>query len=86
MNHISNMASSADMTLNPPGNFTLTGDLSVGWQRWVERFDCYMIANERDKKAGGIQVATLLMPMGPEAMDVYRSFDWGSEAEKHDIS
>ena len=42
------------------------------------------MATERDKKAGGIQVATLLMLMGPEAMDVYRSFDWGSEVEKHD--
>ena len=60
MNHISNMASSADMTLKPPGNVSLTGDLFVGWQRWVERFDCYMMATERDKKAGGIQVATLL--------------------------
>ena len=70
MNHISYLASSADMTLKPPGNFTLTGDLSVGWQRWVERFDCYMMATERDKKAGGIQVATLLTLMGPKAMDV----------------
>ena len=86
MNHISNMASSADMTLKPPGNVSLTGDLSVGWQRWVERFDCYMMATERDKKVGGIQVATLLTLMGSEAMEVYRSFDWGSEAEKHDIS
>ena len=43
------------------------------------------MATERDKKAGGIHVATLLT-LGPEAMDVYRSFDWGSEAEKHDIS
>ena len=52
---MSNMASSGDMTLKPPGNFTLTGDLSVGWQRWVERFDCYMMATERDKKAGEIR-------------------------------
>ena len=84
MNHISNMASSVDMTLKLPGNFTLTGDLSVG-KRWVERFDYYMMTTERDKE-GGIQVATLLTLMGPEAMDVYRSFDWGSEAEIHDIS
>ena len=41
---------------------------------------------ERDKKVGGIQIATLLTLIGPEAMDVYRSFDWGSEAERHDIS
>ena len=44
------------------------------------------MATERDKKAGGIQVATLLTLMGPKAMDVYRLFDWGSEAEKHDIA
>ena len=80
------MASSADTTLRPPGNVTHTCDLSVGWQRWVERSDCYMMATERDKMAGVIQVATLLTLMGPEAMDVYRSFDWGSEAQKHDIS
>ena len=86
MNHISNMASSVDMTLKPPGNLTLTCDLSVGWQRWVEHFDCYMMAAERDKKAGEIQFATLLTLMGPEAMDVYHSFEWRSEAEKHDIS
>ena len=24
--------------------------------------------------------------MGPEAIDVYRSFDWGNEAENHNIS
>ena len=60
MNHISNMTSSADMTLKPPGNFTPTGDLSVGWKRWVERFDCYIMATERDKKTGGIQPFHLL--------------------------
>ena len=49
MNHISNMANSADMTLKPPGNVTLTGDLSVGWQRRVERFYCYMMATERQE-------------------------------------
>ena len=86
MNHISNMASSADMTVKPPGNVTLTGDLSVGWQRWVERFYSYTMATERDKKAGGILVATLLTLMGSETMDIYRSFDWGSEAEKYDVS
>ena len=87
MNHISNMASSADMTLKPPGNFTLTGDLSVGRDGWnVLTGLTYMMATERDKKAGGIQVATLLTLMGPEVMDVYHLFDWGSEAEKHDIS
>ena len=80
------MARSADMTLKPPGNFTLTDDLSVVWQIWVERSDCYIMATDRDKKAWKIQVATLLTLMGPEAIDVYRSFDWGSEAEKHDIS
>ena len=42
-----------------------------------------MMATQRDKRR--IQVATLLTLMESETMDVYHSFDWRNEAEKHDL-
>ena len=41
-----------------------------------------MDATEKDKKAGDTHVAVLLTVLGPEAMDIYRPFEWAADAAK----
>ncbi len=61
---------------------SLTGDLAGGWVRWIERFQFYMLATEKTTKPGAVQVAMLLTLMGPEAIDIYRTFEWANALDK----
>ena len=44
-----------------------------------------MKATEKDTKGSDVQVAILLTLLGAEAMDIYRSFEWVTAADKDDI-
>jgi len=75
------------MGLRPPDRFTPAagaGNASQSWKKWLEQYDNYMLASEKHEKDDKIQVATLLTLLGPDALDVYRSFGL-TEAEKNDI-
>lgn len=75
--------------MKPPQQFlssTVTSELAQSWKKWIEQFDFYMLATERDKKSGKIQVATLLTLMGPDAMEVFRSFQFAADGDKDNIS
>ena len=74
-----------DGSMRPPGAMSLTGDLASGWVRWIERFQFYMLATEKTTKPGAVQVAMLLTLMGPEAIDIYRTFEWANALDKDDI-
>ena len=69
-----------------PGNFNPVGlEVATSWQKWSEQFDFYMKATEKDTKGSDIQVAILLTLLGAEAMDIYRSIEWVTAADKDDI-
>ena len=72
-------------TISPPGAMSLTGDLASGWLRWIELFQLYMLATEKTTKPGPVQVAMLLTLMGPEAIDIFRTFEWENVVDKDDI-
>ena len=74
-----------DGSMRPPGAMSLTGDLASGWVRWIERFQIYMLATEKTTNPGAVQVAMLLTLMGPEAIDIYRTFEWANALDKDDI-
>ena len=74
-----------DGSMRPPGAMSLTGDLAIGWVRWIERWQFYMLATEKTQKPGPVQVAMLLTLMGPEAIDIYRTFEWANPLDKDDI-
>ena len=74
-----------DGSMRPPGAMSLTCDLASGWVRWIERWQFYMLATEKTQKPGPVQVAMLLTLMGPEAIDIYRTFEWANPLDKDDI-
>ena len=74
-----------DGAMRPPGAMSLTGDLASGWVRWIERFQFYMLATEKTTKPGPVQVAMIQTLMGPEAIDIFRTFDWENVVDKDNI-
>lgn len=76
--------------LRPPGPFSV-GDAgtdtcpSQRWERWLEQYNFYMKATEKDKKSKAVQVATLLTLLGEQGMDIFRSFEFENNEEKDDI-
>ena len=76
--------------LRPLGHFSiLPSDVATSatnWQRWMERFELYMLATEKSTKEENIQVATLLTLLGPECMNVFRTFTWIEPADKNKLS
>ena len=44
-----------------------------------------MLATEKTTKPGAVQVAMLLTLMGPEAIDIDRTFEWANALDKDDI-
>ena len=48
-------------------------------------YDFYMKATEKDKKDSDVQVAILLTLLGPDSMDIFRSFEWATEIDKDDV-
>ena len=72
--------------MKPPGNFNPVGlEVATSWLKWSEQFDFFMKATEKDTKDSDVQVAILLTLLGAEAMDIYRSFEWVTAADKDDI-
>ena len=65
--------------MRAPGNFNPIGsELASGWKQWAEQYDFYMKATEKDKKDSDVQVAILLTLLGPDSMDIFRSFEWAT--------
>lgn len=78
-------------SLKPPGQFFQLGvgknpsETSRSWTKWLEQFEFYMTAAEKDQKPGKVQVATLLTLLGPAGQDVYRGFQL-TEEERNDVT
>jgi hypothetical protein len=74
--------------LRPPAPFSLTGEgeKRQKWDKWIEHYDFYMRATEKDKKSKAVQVAVLLTLLGEEGMEIYRTFTYEDPAHKDDIA
>ena len=71
--------------LKPPENMHFdAGNVAEAWRRWEQQFKIYMTAAELSKKAKATQAAILLHTAGPEALDVFSTFQWEEEADKDD--
>ena len=72
--------------MNPPGSFNPVGlEVATSWLKWSEQFYFNMKATEKDTKGSDVQVDILLTLLGAEAMDIYRSFELVTAADKDDI-
>ncbi|KAF6032006.1 hypothetical protein EB796_009687 [Bugula neritina] len=74
--------------LRPPSNFLLANssqnpsDASRNWLAWLEQFDFYMLAAEKNSKPEEVQVATLLTILGAQGQELFRTFDLSEENKK----
>lgn len=66
---------------NVPPPLILTGNLSENWKRFKKNFNIYMSATDYVKEKDERQVAILLNIIGPEALDLFDTFNLG-DAEK----
>jgi len=78
----------AEGGLKQPGNFFLSdksenpSDASRSWTAWLQQYDFYMLATEKNKKAEEIQIATLLTILGSQGQELFRNFDLTNEDRK----
>lgn len=60
-------------------------DLSYEWTRFLEEFELYLVATEKDKKADKIRIALMLRCIGPRGIDIFKSFTFtgGKSIDKY---
>ena len=51
-------------------------------QRWLEHYNIYMKATEKNKKSKETKVATSLTLLGEQGIYIYHSFQWDLEPAK----
>ena len=49
------------------------------WHKWIQRFDRFRFASGLEDKSGVTQVNCLIYSMGPEADDIFASFELNDE-------
>ena len=62
--------------LNPPEHLQLQGNVADNWKRFKQAFEIYQAASGLEAKSRRIQSISLLHIIGPEAIDVYNTFQW----------
>ena len=78
------MASSS--TLPPPPQLDIHhSNAAEKWKQFALRWKHYSLALELSKKDEDAQVGTLLTIIGPEAQEVYTTFEWENEGDEEKI-
>ena len=73
--------------LTPPDPLDLDGsNVSDMWRKWNQRFKLFSLASRLSSKDEGIQAATLLHVIGPDALEVYNTFSWENEEDKRKVT
>ena len=57
------------------------GNLAENWRRWKQRYELFMTATEASKKLAKIQSSMLLHLIGEDALEVFNTFEFGSEED-----
>ena len=60
----------------------LEGNLAENWRHWKQRYELFMTATEASKKSAKIQSSMLLHLIGEDALEVFNTFEFGSEEDK----
>ena len=73
--------------LMPPDPLDLDcSNVSDTWRKWKQRFELFSLASGLSSKDEGIQAATLLHVVGPDALEVYNTFSWENEEDKRKVT
>ena len=73
--------------LTPPDPLDLhSSNVSDAWRKWRQRFELFSLASSLSSKGEGIQVATLLYVVGPDALEVYNTFSLEDADDKSKVA
>ncbi|XP_072935055.1 uncharacterized protein [Epargyreus clarus] len=70
--------------IKPPDNLHIDADKSTSWKKWLQQFEWYATAIQLEKKPGVVQAATFMAVIGPDAIEIYNSFNLKDE-EKNNL-
>ena len=62
--------------LKPPNELKLAGNVEENWTHFKLRLDLYLIATNSDKKEDKQKIAILLTVAGPDAVEIYNTFEF----------
>jgi hypothetical protein len=76
--------------MKAPGNFFLTVDENLSdpsstarnWAAWLQQFEFYMLATEKNIKEDEIQVATLLTILGAQGQEEFERYKFYRREQK----
>ena len=69
-----------------PHTLSFQGNLAENWRRWKQQFDVYMVASGKIGKSDEVKAATFLHLAGPEALEVFNTLSFDSEADKKKLN
>lgn len=70
--------------IKPPDNLQTDSDKSTSWKKWLQQFEWYATAIQLNKKPAEVQAATFMAVIGPDAIEIYNSFNL-SDADKNNL-
>ena len=74
-------------SLPPPASLDIQDrNAAEQWREWKERWNCYAVATELDKKSPEVQVSVLLTVIEPAAHKVFNTFQLTAEDKKNPMS
>lgn len=62
--------------LPPPAPLSLSGNVSLNWKRFKQKFELYLEATGAAEKSDKTQTSILLHVIGEDALDLYNTFKW----------
>jgi hypothetical protein len=76
-----------DVFFHPPSSLKLDAtNLEEEWRFWYQKFSLFLQATGSDEKSEATQLAMFLATIGDEALKVYNTFEYTSEAERKKLS
>ena len=61
--------------IKSPTNLQIDSDKYMSWKKWLQQFEWYVPAIQLEKKSDNIQIATFVIVIGQNAIEIYNSFN-----------
>lgn len=68
--------------LKPPEGLKLVGNVDSNWRSFKQHFELYMAAIGLDNKPDARKIALLLTVAGPQAIEVFNTFEFGEDEDR----
>ena len=76
---------SGGLSIKPPKPLTFGKDMATEWKMFKQQYNWFEIATQLIRKPAEIQAATFMSVMGPEAINIYNTFNL-TAAEQIDVT